>query len=238
MKYFESIEQFTKFTAVFSVIIISLGFASLVIYYEYFGIDVFEYLVISEIITTAFSFLLVLFVPILVSIYLVKDINDFIGARPKLRKPLFHYRFTYFMLVTWIITIAGLFYKVEIAKYELLNRTLELFFLVFIFSSLFMPFLFVFEKASTGTTVRSFWIAGILAFVFLLIVLSLKIKRVSNNKSGKTSTFYLANDSTITTNDSIKFLGKTQGYYFLWNKNSNTSTIYPASEIKKIDIKP
>ena len=44
----------------------------------------------------------------------------------------------------------------------------------------------------------------------------------------------LQNDSIISTNDSIRYLGKTSDYIFFWNKNTWTSTIYSSGQVKKI----
>lgn len=44
----------------------------------------------------------------------------------------------------------------------------------------------------------------------------------------------LQNDSIISTNDSIRYLGKTGNYIFFWNKNTWTSTIYSSGQVKEI----
>lgn len=44
----------------------------------------------------------------------------------------------------------------------------------------------------------------------------------------------LQNNIRVSTNDSIRYIGRTENYIFFWNKNSWASTIYPSSEVKEI----
>jgi hypothetical protein len=44
----------------------------------------------------------------------------------------------------------------------------------------------------------------------------------------------LQNDSVISTNDSVRYLGRTENYVFFWNKNTWTSKIYPSGQVKEI----
>jgi hypothetical protein len=43
---------------------------------------------------------------------------------------------------------------------------------------------------------------------------------------------------TITTNDTLRYVGKTRNYIFLWNKNTKASTIYPIEQFERISILP
>lgn len=249
MKYFESFEQFTKIVAVISIIIATLGFISLVAFYELFNIDIFEFISISEIITTSFSLLLSLFIPIFISFLILQKLltnawmyrNNIKMVHKFFFNPIKVYGFPlFFASIYSCLQIYGIFLIKNSFLIEILNIIFATSFLITT-SLLTVSFTFLFfhrkKKIVILRTKVIVLLSTIIFGLFFLLVTIQKAILLANSDEYKTTTFYLNNASKIVTNDSIKFIGKTQEYYFLWNKKTKVSTIYPASEILKIEYK-
>lgn len=247
MKYINSFEQFTKTAAVISIIIVSLGFMSLVVFYEFFHIDIFEFISISEIITTSFSLLLSLFIPIFISFFILQKLllNGWM-YRNNL-KVLYHTLSTPFLKSTILLLAVIIYVWFQLYGIFLTRNS----FLIEIFNIVFATSFLITSSLATMITAFLYFhrkrkivilktkiivlLAVIIFSLFFIVVTTNKALLLINSNQDKKTTFYLNNSSKIVTNDTIKYLGKTQDYYFLWNKKSEVSTIYPASEIVKIE---
>ena len=67
---------------------------------------------------------------------------------------------------------------------------------------------------------------------------SFKYDSLNDPKNLDKMDFYFSDLIKVSTNDSIKYLGKTEAFYFLWNRKSKVSTIYQAVDVKKVLINP
>jgi len=247
MKYFESMEQFTKTVAVISIIIVSLGFISLVVFYELFNIDIFEFISISEIITTSFSLLLSLFIPIFISFFILQKLLTKAWMYRNNVKMVHGIIFNPLRIYVFLIVLASIYSWLQIYGIFLTKNSflIEIFNIVFATSFLIttslltMGFAFAFfhrkKKIVILRTKIIVLFSTIIFGLFFILVTTQKAFLLINSNPYRATTFYLNNTSKIVTNDSIKFIGKTQGYYFLWNKKTEVSTVYPASEIIKIE---
>lgn len=251
-KFIFSWEIFIRFTAVLSFLIICLGFGSLILFYWFFNVAIAEYLSVSEIVVTSFSFLLRMTFPVLaVVLFLQKTIIDAWIER-KDPKELYRIMYKPFKIIQVIIAILFLsLLLIPIIKYSLSDLSVQVIPEYYIFSGIILIILgyytgvvkiiynYAFSKTeSNNLGYYKTVIIGLIATSIYLFIFSIYFRTENVKNSNLISSFHLSNDSTISTNDSIKFIGKTEGYYFLWNKKTKVSTIYPASEIKRIDIKP
>lgn len=77
---------------------------------------------------------------------------------------------------------------------------------------------------------------GVFSILFFIIFkTSLEIGRI--NRNWYKGTIVKTADSTYTSIDSSYFIGKTEGYIFIYNKKDTTTSIIPTSEVKSIIIK-
>lgn len=241
-----TLDRFTKIAAVFSIVIVFLGFVNLFFYYKAFNIEIFEYLSVSEVITTSFSFFTSLVIVSIFSSLIVWLILRTSWIYHPQKKVSYNYFFIISFLFVPLLILIKLIKVENVSVFQILSLLYEILFMSFLFTSVFHTNYMsslkdekVVERKKIASVNSIKWTAIQVVILYFFLILLFKISFIKyKNITTSTSTFFLSNDSMITTNDSIKYLGKTEGYYFLWNKNSKASTIYPASEIKRIELKP
>lgn len=247
MKYpKELLERFVQITAVLSIIIVFLGFLNLLFYYNEFNFNIIDYISISEVITSSFSLFLLLLLPFIIVFLIIRtfvlktsqEIED-----TKVHKMVNRFlaillsTFLFTILIMMILSLFGNKFMKEFYNGKSLYLIVTIYFLIL---SCFLLIFRQYLKESIDIWFIKKVPSMAFAFVCLLVAFYINSKRKALLIVDETdiTTFSFSNESILATNDSIKYLGKTEGYFFLWNKNTKESIIYPAFEIKKVVIKP
>lgn len=240
-------EQLSKIIGGIVLYLLVAGFIDIVIRYYLFEIDITQYISASEIILSSFAKLLSTLKDVITLIFL-GGIIDFIRStfanknRVKLFVPI---------LLLELIIIAA--YLIEQQGNITIVNCIFLFFKTFV-SALFSVVLYNLAynfwyilKDETNVEfielLKRTFSKIIIAILITVIIFSLlnnfgfylksKYGRIKQN----TTEFYLDNGKSILSNDTMIFIGKTNDYFFFWNKNSDGTEVYPAGEIKKVKVK-
>lgn len=242
--FIENIIKAITFITLFMVIV---GFLDLYIYYQYFNITITEYLGFSEIIMLSVSNMFFIFLGVLTQTYILRPIildfnKDALDG--KNTKSLLTNAFGTLLLYGIIFFIVASLSEKVIQIFFQPNFNFGLFsFLTFLFISIiiiFILFILFLKHFKNVIDYRVNYILLIMVFVTIVFQLIARNDethtKIISKKDPLKMDFYLNDTLKVTTNDSIKYIGKTERFYFLWNKNTNTSTIYPAVAIKKVVV--
>lgn len=241
MKILSSVfKHFGQIFSVFSVIILCLGYLSLSIYYSNYGIDIWHFIGVSEIVLLSLKFIFdgiyFLFIQFLLVTYAITDIIDC----NKEGKSIFDWLKRKYVIRNAIILfilfiVSGLIVKYYPSGWDMLFRNIEIQILLYFLSFIFIPFLF----AKIELKFEEIFIR--IALIFLFQMFCVMIILPANENSFLTQSpqvskadFLIKDSFLISTPDSIKFIGNTSNYYFFYNSKKKTTTIYPSSSISKI----
>lgn len=247
MDLMKSIENFSKLAAAVSILLVIFGYLGLVLFYITFNIDVSSFISISEIITISFSFLITFLIPLVISFFIMRE--WLIVFRNQNSAFTNQYKGFYLNAVIILsLVFSGLiFLEPFINLYNYLGFLINFLALIALYNIVIHQ-LFKIILKSNKQAFKKYYMTEISKFTLIMYLLSApltlfyaygsKFTRVLLTKDSVKTKIYLNNNSVIVTNDTLKYLGKTEKYFFIWNKKSKTSTIYPVSEVSKFEIKP
>ncbi|HEU5292484.1 MAG TPA: hypothetical protein VFU05_17675 [Cyclobacteriaceae bacterium] len=240
--------------------IVILSFLNLHFFYSGFGIQIYNYLDVSEIIFSLTAF----FASLFSLLYFVVFLYLFIRQKSKNEseqdtvetenKALLYFRnhklrylrflhklfdglTPYILLTTILVALFSLYLAGSFPQSELLKSSMEYEFHSFLFIILLSGYI----------TLLSIWIGkrtsvdkkdGYL-FISALLINTLLFLMIRNSKSSelimaghpKYSVEMTTNHKRYSTNDSLVFIGNTKNYYFLYNRKSKESFIIPSNSI-------
>lgn len=238
-------ENFNKIFTGLTFFVIVIGYLDLYMYYKWFNIDIAEYLTVSEVIITSISNLfyaiLYLVIPFIsLEIFLHKS-QDYLEDKK---------RFSRKQIVTLLIIICSLLSISMIAgiALEKLNDNPKLV-LRFISQETTMillallggwGFYDVFRDSLKKNFKYPIEVLSLLTIVLIYITLIFYNAKNRRDdvlaKNEKNIQIIFGSGITVATNDSIGFIGKTENYYFFYNRKQGTSNIYPCKDFKETTI--
>jgi hypothetical protein len=233
-------ENLMKVVSVLSVFLLIAGYIDIYTSFSFYHIDVTQYLNASEIIISSFTnivkaFLIVVFVlaGVLTLTFIIKYIFPY-GSNKGIF--LMFILFTLFELGyvlynyfsrDYIVFINSLISAVKILIYLI-------FLLLYYFSMPRVEFKEVPREEYVPITIFLFISMFVITLTFILLD---NYNRFFNSKFGKKGnnvTELVLADRKIVANDTLVLAGKTDGFYFLWNRKQNKTDIIPAGEVKEI----
>jgi hypothetical protein len=246
------------------VILIVIGFIDLKIYYSKFDVHINEYLTASEILFTSLDKLALVFVALAFQLgwflfnfnYLfdyekgVTNVNEnlpLIGgpdsaATRLIRKPKLLLVSVISVLVSAIFAILyRLFPKSTFVL--LLLDFFRLSFFIFIFFVLFIEVIrnaWLKTKSTDRFYKKTFILLPItiIALIGTIWLQNISIyPRVAKFGNSPSLELTLSDGSKISQSDTLKYLGRTEGYIFFWNNKTKQTQILPKEEVKKIIVR-
>lgn len=248
-EYIEYVENFIKIATTISILALCIGFLQLEAFYLLFHINISNYIGVSEIVTTSFSFLISYLIHLTISYFIMKKwfiIFEKQNMHSSEETKIKGFYLNAVLIISIIVTIPlllepfiNLHYYVIIVVNFLAQIGLINLIIYFVAKHV------VYKKKTNFLRKINTHRISIMIFIIYLISFPLtffyaygqKIFEMAYWKENVQTKIFLMDNSTIITNDSIKYLGKTDKFYFIYNRKSGLSSIYPAEEIKKITIK-
>ena len=263
-KYTALFEDILKVFASLSILLIICGYIDIKTYYNYFGINISRYISSSEIIMASLDNLLIVFLLILIQLiiwlsffnylfdYTQEDINKYWGNKRRpviddhsIRRLFQSKRMKIFTLVILLLvvlsTLAKSFflYNVLLAQFSLfIGITFFIFF--FLYLGFFTLTKHLWDRIKDQKSYNpKLFISFLIFFPILAITVWVKndffvAKNVYRYGNKENIELLLENDLVVGANDSIRYLGRTDNYFFYWNKKNGDSKIYPLSQVKEI----
>jgi len=258
---YEDILKLSTFATLFLIVV---GFIDLKIFYSHFGININNYVLASEIIILSLDNLFAVIIATAIQIYIwhtlfkkiiVKETEESLSSEDKsseliitdrILKALLKNRFFKIEAISLIVLLIvftilrTLFPSVEflhtIRNFIGLNYIL----FMFIFLAWFPSTRSVFEilKARQYYNPKLFLIflifsTSILASIWAKNMFTSAEVMKYGNKSKIT---LILDKETISNGDTLRYLGRTDNYFFFWNKITKESIVYPNSEVKEIRL--
>ena len=239
------LENFTKVVTAASIILLGFGYLDHTFYYAMFGISITDYIGVSEILLSSIgNFLFTITVMIVPLVGLAFFLTQIMDAKNKniiwyKNKP-FAIFVTFFLIIFIVLKVGKYFHYIQpqdIYTTDVFTQMLGLMLIYIPGATLFFKLLHdnIARVTNRPTTVIFYSILLITLFLETLALNRSKYDEVMSNNSRKVEITF--NDNTIiTTNDSVKYVGKTESYYIFTNKNSKMTTVYRSSDVKKTSI--
>jgi hypothetical protein len=238
------VDNFSKAIAGLTVVFLCYGYYDLNIYYYYFGIHISDYIGVSEILVSSinniFLSIITVVLPLGALAGSISDMRTYYLKNGTTKKWLTKNRIGRFIIVLMFYLIILFFFryilKQDNFRYFIYNVFIEniILMIVFILGTNFMYELFLTEKYKDNPTP----IPTILFYCLIVVLIgqifylnSVKYEEVIKNKNQNIS-ILLPEGKTFTTNDSIRFVGKTEHFYFFTNVHTYQYSIFPASDVK------
>lgn len=257
-------EDVVKLTALFSILLLISGYIDLKTHYGYFGVNISQYIAPSEILLTSIDNIFIVIVFLLIQIVIWLLFFDYLFTytdedilkqwkagekRPTLfddetsRRFFRNKKLLVLLLVFWgafmLVTLVT-----SVLPYRFLSKiSIFIFINCWIVMCIYLGGLHLSRKLWTLFNTRKIYHPKVLvAFFVFLPILLLSVWLNSNlsanhlRKYGNQSklVFLLENNIQISTNDSIRYIGRTQNYLFFWNRKNWQTTIYPSDQIKQV----
>lgn len=243
MKYLNLLlKHFGQILSVFSVITLVLGYLGLLTYYSNYGIEIWHYIGVSEVILLSLKFIsdgmLFLGLQLVVITYTIVDI---INCK-KEGKSMFDwlkqkYVITIAIIVLILMIVTGLIpkYYPSFSWNTFINYMGAQVFL-YLLGFAFIPVMFL----KIELKFEEIFIRVILIFLgqifFVMLFLPANESSLGTQRPQASKVKFVINDTLhINSPDSIKFIGNTSNYYFFYDDKNKRTTIYPARSISKIE---
>ena len=233
-KNFSGIDLVVKLFSLLYVLLVVCGLSYNYLFYKNFGINITEYIDLSEglfLFLPLLSSYFIIFFVLFISFYYIDKILE-LGSE-KNRKESINARIIIIIILTTIL-ISGLFISTNVfnqpSVYGLI--TLIIFFAVpFFFNSLFS-----FLGFSIPEILRDIFYILMICLSIILMVSVSKTNRVKTRKGYKQFEviFREKADSTIKSDSTMYYLGRTKNYLFLYYFKDKKTTILNVSDIKKV----
>lgn len=221
-------------------ILIGLGVLKYSTYYDYFGVNIMQYLSTSEVLTLFLNdYQSIIVITILIFIHLGFSLGITEKIEGKVDERLFNMFissqkkwYVLFFLFIWSI-LTGLIYF----QYISLND-FWIYLYVFIFASL-IAFLFM-QKGTLSMKFHFEKLFYIIVYILLLSVIplmSLKdIRTVDNRQFQKAIHLEFYDGSHIKSDNNFVYLGKAGEYHFFYDYPGKTSKIIKSEDVKTVNI--
>jgi hypothetical protein len=248
--------KITAFVPYVGSVLIFLGTFRLMMFYNGFGISIIQFLDFTEIIT---SFLDILILSVILLSFAFFQNFLFLDSKTRMRQQLLREEilkkneflrdlklyFKYFRL--YLIASAGiLLYSFISYKY---NNSISLFSIFKIFILLFIIFLLqnislsidrrhVENKTSSRDKFVFSTLSNLLFFVVVIIGFTqYQIHDVIKNHSTNGTTITLDDNTSLESNNTNYYIGKTLNYVFYYHEKTKSTDIIPMTRVKQISIK-
>jgi hypothetical protein len=237
-----ALEKLTRITPLIAAFLIFLGSLRLSFYYQHWNINIFNYLDFSEIILSFINDLniLIFFITLfLFQTLLTLGINQHFKKRKEASTGQLN---------------AETNLEKELSEMEKHPKTLLIIFIVltFLFCGLFlwtswMIFLYLtfisfvqllFYVLDKFLGIKEVEPSLFLSFIIITVLFTFTISKhevMLTEKNIKQAVIYTETD-TISTNKTKMYLGKTNNFFYFYDKETNQKIIYPINEVKKVTI--
>lgn len=234
----ELIERILKLLSLITLLITAIGFVHLIWFYHQYSIPISSYINLSEILLYSLGnvgiFIVSFLIPVSFILYvLIVRIKSKDWKLQELNHRIIEFAFILFAIIAYLSLIIF---------QDLIGET------AFKFSNICYMLLLFLTASNNNLDLEIpkqkklfkvlFIISTIIGIGSAVVMLfsSLKGNRESQNNEHHIVFLKLDDSTAIRSSDSIRYLGKTDGYYFLYNKKRKESLIYPSSRIKQISI--
>lgn len=239
----------------FGSFIIFLGMIRLIFYYQSFGVNIVNYLDISEIITSFFDILIIVVLQISFSIVQQflsnsKSENDIrkqkakeIFEESKFFRRLLKY-FSYFNLILingaalLIVILIWSFFDDSITWSSYIILTVATV-TIFLFAIVRFEIEVKHQQFNSNDKSRQFMAMLFNGLLFVLIVISISYSQVisvKNDKKYNGVQIHLDDDTILNSDGSHYFIGKTHNYLFFYHHDEQRTDIYPMNRVKMISF--
>ncbi len=233
-------------------VLIASGILHLYFFYTAFGISIFSFLEIGEVLTAFLSnfmqtlILIALAVINRVLIFGKKDNEWHNEIYDKLlnsntlgkRIRIFIVEFWPLMICSIGVALAGLI--IALIRHEDTNSlilSISVILLVWVatFYSWELPILYKKNNTSVETQTKKKFFYMILLFVLVIYIFTqFKISSIKHDKSTLGTEIYLDNNSVLESDSTSYFIGKTNNYIFIYHQDDNYTEVYPVNRVKKL----
>jgi hypothetical protein len=228
----------------FSVFIIFLGFLKTIIYYGHFGVNINDFIALNEIVVLFFDDIILGFLAVMLPLFFLLVIinNDTRENDEKSNWPLVPVKKE---LKTFIIALNGiiffcfaaisLVYYVQDYSRRIILGTISIT-IMYCFCVWFLQL--VFQRIFNRNIHRLYYRIVISFYLIVLAVVASSLESAHKTMKGKyVGTQVYTTDSVYTSTINNFYIGKTENYVFLYDKNLKIATALPNLEVKKLGIK-
>jgi hypothetical protein len=218
---------------------VGLGIAKLIVYYRAFGIDIVQYLELSEVLILFFNDILMFFVFLaIISIFAIfgghsvadeqrEVIENVLTHQNKWRRFLEYLKGNY-AFVLFVLAVSG-------------SQTNRYFIVALVVHYFAYELNFVLRKRYNTELSATYFNVGWFVLIFVLMGfrrLETEIRLAKEGGRYNGTTLQLSKEESITTTDStIAYIGKTKDYYYLYDKKKGNAVIIPSDKVERVDLK-
>ncbi|MDR4954246.1 hypothetical protein REB14_18860 [Chryseobacterium sp. ES2] len=229
----ENIEKISKIIPIFSILILFSSIIRNFIFYQYFGININEYIGLSEftllfINDLAFYLISILSFLIYLPFIYVKDY-----FRRKYSEEIL--RFTNTKKIAKTVMVLAVINSILIFIIDF-PLDIQLYFLQTFIIAFFASLLLWLDKSIEFSKKYSLIFISSLLIIFPIIKAFTDINNIENEKPYNEIIFNY-NNKQIQSNKYFLFLGKTNEYLFLYNKSTKYTEVFKMSEINNLKIR-
>ncbi len=236
-----TLELIPKIILIFTSLLITLGVISSVVYYKSFSINIIENITIGEALILFISKFTIFAIPLifglLVGVFLYGNINETTEKIKKSKvvksiKPTIWQELFAFLIILPLFMLSFLGFSPFAIWTIPLAFAVRLFVLSYIIkkAKIYCEF-----KNIKNNFIQYFQFAGISIIVVAGIAMT-QAYLVYGGYTGKKITLHYTNGIVKKTDSLNLYLGKTQSYYYLYDKLNEKATIIKANQIEQIDI--
>lgn len=222
-----SLKSFKDYVPYLSGLIIILGLIRQIVYYHHYDIEIQNYIGVSELLLAWVDELLIfsfaMFIFLINSIFSLNDSSFKLNILGKIGIPLFT------LLLCYIFT------QQLLANDYVISTT----YLILIFIVFFPMAGWIINGILNTHTISlanfKFSYFSVLVILVLVLITRNSINKVENGKYIGTKIF--TEDSTYISDINHFYVGKTESFYFIYNKEAKTSLAIPEREVFKFEMK-
>lgn len=237
----KAIDIFPKAVAILSSLLVFLGIIASVVYYRSFGINILEYITLGEALILFLSKFSSLSISAIFGVFLSKiflespleKVNkDYKGSTQS--KVITNKQKILTVLMITPLSILCIYGFSPFVLWSLvLSVILRFGVLAYILKRLS---LFIKQRGYDFMIFEYIQAAG-LSIVLLAGISMSEAFMVYNGYKNETTTLYCSNEEILQTNDNILYIGRSQLYYFLYNKSAKTAIVLKAENIEKMELR-
>lgn len=229
----DKIERYSKLIPIISLLILFSSITRNYIYYQNFGININEYIGLSEFPLlfindlTFYLFSIGFFIIYLPIIYVRTFYRNKYGAEHFTFEPTKKASKSIIVIIITSCTII-MFQKYSLEVKLLMLQTS----LVIIFAGI----LLIIDKNLEFSKIYISIVSSIFLITFSIFKAYIDISKIENNKEDN-SVYFENNSKKIFSNKIIMYLGKTNEYIFVYNKSTKYTQVFKSSEVSNFRIK-
>ena len=247
----KTLKEYIPLLSLLSIFLIALGLIRQVIYYTYFGIEIQFYVTVPELILVLSNSVILIFGVIITTFFVTKKIEKNFeslaekhlkeieqkskGEQSKVFKVLFRRLHIYLTIIVVMGVTLIILAIVAHVNYKLIV------FVVAAYFTLLLPLIRferkIRENNAVGVLNKNFFqLAYNIAFFLFLLICLTALDCIGTEKGQYVGTKIYTKDSTYVSDKNHFYIGKTQNYYFIYNKDNSTLVI-PEREVTKFELK-